>query len=102
MYLFRLTEKKLTPNLRLARALISLRVCAGCSEPLLVAYTTLLGISCQTHIKFLVSNAKFGFIGNTIIVYSKNCGISLVLLLGNACNQCSPEQLRIKNIEKTT
>ena len=31
---------------RLAKALISLRVCAGWSEPLLVAHTTLLEISC--------------------------------------------------------
>ena len=27
--------------------MIRLRVCAGCSEPLLVAYTTLLEISCR-------------------------------------------------------
>ena len=32
---------------RLAKALIRLRVCAGWSEPLLVAYTTLLEISCR-------------------------------------------------------
>ena len=32
---------------RLAKALISLRVCAGWSEPLLVAHTTLLEISCH-------------------------------------------------------
>ena len=32
---------------RLARALISLRVCAGWSEPLLVAHITLLKISCH-------------------------------------------------------
>ena len=32
---------------RLAKALISLRVCSGWSEPLLVAHTTLLEISCQ-------------------------------------------------------
>ena len=31
---------------QLAKALISLRVCAGWSEPLLVAHTTLLEISC--------------------------------------------------------
>ena len=31
----------------LAKALISLRVCAGWSEPLLVAHTTLLEISCH-------------------------------------------------------
>ena len=31
---------------RLAKALIRLRVCAGWSEPLLVAHTTLLEISC--------------------------------------------------------
>ena len=31
---------------RLAKALIRLRVCAGCSEALLVAHTTLLEISC--------------------------------------------------------
>ena len=32
---------------RLAKALIRLRVCAGWSEPLLVAHTTLLEISCH-------------------------------------------------------
>ena len=32
---------------RQAKALISLRVCAGSSEPLLVAHTTLLEISCR-------------------------------------------------------
>ena len=32
---------------RLAKALIRLRVCAGCSEPLLVAHTTLLEIPCH-------------------------------------------------------
>ena len=32
--------------MRLAKALIRLRVCAGWSEPLLVAHTTLLEISC--------------------------------------------------------
>ena len=32
---------------RLAMALIRLRVCAGWSEPLLVAHTTLLEISCR-------------------------------------------------------
>ena len=32
---------------RLAKALIRLRVCAGCSEALLVAHTTLLEISCR-------------------------------------------------------
>ena len=32
---------------RLAMALISLRVCAGSSEPLLVAHTTLLEMSCH-------------------------------------------------------
>ena len=31
---------------QLAKAMISLRVCAGWSEPLLVAHTTLLKISC--------------------------------------------------------
>ena len=42
-----------TPNdiqsvaLRLAKALISLPVCAGWSEPLLAAHTTLLEISCH-------------------------------------------------------
>ena len=33
--------------MRLAKALIRLRVCAGWSEPLLVAHTTLLEISCR-------------------------------------------------------
>ena len=33
--------------MRQAKALISLRVCAGWSEPLLVAHTTLLEISCH-------------------------------------------------------
>ena len=32
---------------RLAKALVRLRVCAGWSEPLLVAHTTLLEISCR-------------------------------------------------------
>ena len=32
---------------RLAKALIRLRICAGWSEPLLVAHTTLLEISCR-------------------------------------------------------
>ena len=32
---------------RIAKALIRLRVCAGWSEPLLVAHTTLLEISCH-------------------------------------------------------
>ena len=32
---------------RLAKALIRLRVCAGCSDALLVAHTTLLEISCR-------------------------------------------------------
>ena len=32
---------------RLAKALIRLRLCAGWSEPLLVAHTTLLEISCR-------------------------------------------------------
>ena len=32
---------------RQAKALISVRVCAGSSEPLLVAHTTLLEISCH-------------------------------------------------------
>ena len=32
---------------RQAKALISLRVCAGWSEPLMVAHTTLLEISCH-------------------------------------------------------
>ena len=32
---------------RLAKTLIRLRVCAGCSEALLVAHTTLLEISCR-------------------------------------------------------
>ena len=40
---------------RLAKALISLRVCAGWSEPLLVAHTTLLEISCRgLNVTFLV------------------------------------------------
>ena len=37
---------------RLAKALIRLRVCAGLSEPLLVALTTLLEISCNGSIIF--------------------------------------------------
>ena len=37
---------------RLAKALIRLRVCAGWSEPLLVAHTTLLEISCRGSIIF--------------------------------------------------
>ena len=32
---------------RLAKALVRLRVCAGWSEPLLIAHTTLLEISCH-------------------------------------------------------
>ena len=41
----------------LARALISLRVCVGWSEPLLVAHTTLLEISCPG------SNVKVYIVG---------------------------------------
>ena len=37
---------------RLAKTLIRLRVCAGWSEPLLIAHTTLLEISCLTGILF--------------------------------------------------
>ena len=40
----------------LAKALIRLRVCAGCSETLLVANTTFLEISCHSsHIKYATS-----------------------------------------------
>ena len=46
---------------RLAKALISLSVCAGWSEPLLVAHTTLLEISC--HASFL---EVLGVLGNRV------------------------------------
>ena len=40
---------------QLAKALISLRICAGWSEPLLVAHTTLLEISCRgSHVQYLI------------------------------------------------
>ena len=46
---------------RLAKALISLRVCAGWSEPLLVAHTILLEISCHGSInKGTCSHALIG------------------------------------------
>ena len=41
---------------RLAKALIRLRVCAGWSEPLLVAHTTLLEISCTGRTYHIVGN----------------------------------------------
>ena len=44
---------------RPAKALISLRVCAGWSEPLLVAHTTLLELSC--HDSFYLS-LDFGIV----------------------------------------
>ena len=40
--------------MRLAKALIRLRVCADWSEPLLVAHTTLLEISCHGSYAFVV------------------------------------------------
>ena len=40
---------------RLAKALIRLRVCAGWSEPLLVAHTTLLEISCRGSIIYFTT-----------------------------------------------
>ena len=40
--------------MRLAKSLISLRVCADWSEPLLVAHTTLLEISCLGSYAFVV------------------------------------------------
>ena len=43
--------------MRLAKALIRLRVCAGWSEPLLVAHTTLLEISCRGS---LIMSSKIG------------------------------------------
>ena len=41
--------------MRLEKALISLRVCAGWSEPLLVAHTTLLEISCHGSIIYMLA-----------------------------------------------
>ena len=41
---------------RLAKARIRLRICAVWSEPLLVAYTTLLEISCRGSIIFILSS----------------------------------------------
>ena len=61
---------------RLAKALISLRVCAGWSEPLLVAHTTLLEISHHGSIMILklminvsrILYAVLFFIGNESII----------------------------------
>ena len=55
---------------RQANALISLRVCAGWSEPLLVAHTILLEISCHGSIKVLcfVLFSLFVVILNIILV----------------------------------
>ena len=50
-----------------AKALIRLRVCAGWSEPLLVAHTTLLEISCQG------SNLYWNFSKNLqLLLFSSN------------------------------
>ena len=46
---------------QLAKALIRLRICAGWSEPLLVAHTTLLEISCRG--SFMVSLVRLSFMG---------------------------------------
>ena len=45
---------------RQAKALISLRVCAGWSEPLLVAHTTLLEISCRGSNNIALKDAIVG------------------------------------------
>ena len=51
--------------MRLAKALIRLRVCAGWSEPLPVAHTTLLEISCHGSIitfpaVFIRTSSRYG------------------------------------------
>ena len=43
---------------RLAKALIRLRICADWSEPLLVAHTTLLEISCLGSVNFVSESIR--------------------------------------------
>ena len=62
---------------RLAKALIRLRLCAGCSEALLVVQTTLLEISCCD--SFLSNSRKLTYISlasylwNTYMPYLRLC-----------------------------
>ena len=59
---------------RLAKALISLRVCAGWSEPLPVAQTTLLEISCSgSNVRYL--KCKHRARGSQQSHHSHNCSV---------------------------
>ena len=64
--------------MRLAKALIRLRVCEGLSEPLLVAHTTLLEISCHG------SNVK-GFHEGSIAHWSFMFMLYVSLTQNHAC-----------------
>ena len=54
--------------MRLAKALNRLRVCAGWSEPLLVAHTTLLEISCRG--SFVFDNLHCLFVRSRVCVFA--------------------------------
>ena len=68
---------------RVAKALIRLRVCAGWSEPLLVAHTTLLEISCH--------GSNEGTSRTTNIQTTSGCH------MGENLNFQSPELFKIKS-----
>ena len=55
-----------------AKALIILQVCAGWSEPLLVAHTTMLDISCPAHI--ILQSISFYLLVLSADIISKQCG----------------------------
>ena len=68
---------------RLAKALISLRLCAGWSEPLLVAYTILLEISCTGSFVFDI------FLAKTKDASLKSMTKSLIALKSIYINMCA-------------
>ena len=65
---------------QLAKALIRLRVCAGRSEALLVAHTTLLEISCRSS---NIDNIMIQFTSNRKIIYSKSFKNTVTANLSN-------------------
>ena len=63
---------------RLAKALIRLRVCAGWSEPMLVAHTTVLGISCHGSIMCIIIRNKLSNDWKSVFNAAPNKGTTIL------------------------
>ena len=69
---------------QLAKALIKLHICTGWSKPLLVAYTTLLEISCAAQmvlLKLFPTESIFPFYTEMLLCPQRNFGMHIVIAL---------------------